>query len=128
MTPSQSSSTALQVSSPGREGTAAQRALEQARQAGPFEDAADVVRRADLPRKALVTLAEAGALVEHSTCGPCYGGHLGVLGDEETCISSSNRNFKGRMGSPLSHVWLGSPATVAASALAGEIADPREYL
>ena len=76
----------------------------------------------------LDTLAEAGALVEHSTCGPCYGGHLGVLGDRETCISSSNRNFKGRMGSPLAHVWLGSPATVAASALAGEIADPREYL
>ncbi len=76
----------------------------------------------------LDTLAEAGALVEHSTCGPCYGGHLGVLGDRETCISSSNRNFKGRMGSPLAHGWLGSPATVAASALAGELADPREYL
>ncbi len=76
----------------------------------------------------LETLADAGALVEHSTCGPCYGGHLGVLGDGETCISSSNRNFKGRMGSPLSHVWLASPATVAASALAGEIVDPRDYL
>ncbi len=76
----------------------------------------------------LETLADAGALVEHSTCGPCYGGHLGVLGDGETCISSSNRNFKGRMGSPLSHVWLASPATVAASALAGEIVDPRAYL
>ncbi|MBT6275643.1 MAG: 3-isopropylmalate dehydratase large subunit [Chromatiales bacterium] len=76
----------------------------------------------------LETLADAGALVEHSTCGPCYGGHLGVLGDEETCISTSNRNFKGRMGSPLSHVWLASPATVAASALAGEIVDPRDYL
>ena len=76
----------------------------------------------------LETLLEAGALVEHSTCGPCYGGHLGILGDGETCISSSNRNFKGRMGSPLSHVWLASPATVAASALAGEIVDPREFL
>jgi 3-isopropylmalate/(R)-2-methylmalate dehydratase large subunit len=76
----------------------------------------------------LETLVEAGALVEHSTCGPCYGGHLGILGDGETCISSSNRNFKGRMGSPLSHVWLASPATVAASAIAGEIVDPREYL
>ena len=76
----------------------------------------------------LETLLNAGALVEHSTCGPCYGGHLGVLGAGETCISSSNRNFKGRMGSPLSHVWLASPATVAASALAGEIVDPREFL
>ncbi len=76
----------------------------------------------------LETLVNAGALVEHSTCGPCYGGHLGILGDGETCISSSNRNFTGRMGSPLAHVWLASPATVAASALAGEIVDPREYL
>lgn len=76
----------------------------------------------------LETLHAAGALVEHSTCGPCYGGHLGVLGDGETCISSSNRNFKGRMGSPTSNVWLASPATVAASAIAGEIVDPREFL
>ncbi len=76
----------------------------------------------------LETLFNAGALVEHSTCGPCYGGHLGILGDGETCISSSNRNFTGRMGSPLSHVWLASPATVAASALAGKIVDPRNYL
>tara|TARA_B100001142_G_scaffold149283_1_gene150186 strand:+ start:351 stop:1598 length:1248 start_codon:yes stop_codon:yes gene_type:complete len=76
----------------------------------------------------LETLVDAGALVEHSTCGPCYGGHLGILGDGETCISTSNRNFTGRMGSPLSHVWLASPATVAASAIAGEIVDPREYL
>lgn len=76
----------------------------------------------------LEILADAGALVEHSTCGPCYGGHMGVLGDHEVCISSSNRNFQGRMGSPLAKVWLASPATVAASAIAGEIVDPRQYL
>src|SRR5262249_8751038 len=76
----------------------------------------------------LTTLFDAGALVEHSTCGPCYGGHLGVLGDGEVCISSSNRNYPGRMGSPRSSVYLASPATVAASAIAGEIVDPRAYL
>lgn len=76
----------------------------------------------------LEILADAGCVVEHSTCGPCYGGHLGVLGDGEVCISSSNRNFQGRMGSPLAQVYLASPAVVAASAIAGEIADPREFL
>jgi len=76
----------------------------------------------------LEILSDAGCVVEHSTCGPCYGGHLGVLGDGEVCISSSNRNFQGRMGSPLSQVYLASPAVVAASAIAGEIADPREFL
>jgi 3-isopropylmalate/(R)-2-methylmalate dehydratase large subunit len=76
----------------------------------------------------LEILADAGALVEHSTCGPCYGGHLGLLGDHEVCISSSNRNFPGRMGSPLALSYLASPATVAAAAVAGEIVDPREFL
>jgi 3-isopropylmalate/(R)-2-methylmalate dehydratase large subunit len=76
----------------------------------------------------LEILADAGALVEHSTCGPCYGGHLGVLGDYDVCISSSNRNFQGRMGSPLAMSYLASPASVAAAAVAGEIVDPREFL
>jgi 3-isopropylmalate/(R)-2-methylmalate dehydratase large subunit len=76
----------------------------------------------------LEVLADAGCLVEHSTCGPCFGGHLGVLGDGEVCISSSNRNFQGRMGSSTAQVYLASPATVAASAIAGQIVDPREFL
>ena len=70
----------------------------------------------------------AGAIVTHSTCGACIGGHLGVLGPDETCISSTNRNFVGRMGDPSSEVFLASPATVTASALNGKITDPREVL
>jgi 3-isopropylmalate/(R)-2-methylmalate dehydratase large subunit len=75
----------------------------------------------------ITTLIESGAIVTNSTCGACLGGSMGLLGDGEVCISSSTRNFKSRMGSPSSQVWLGSPAVVAASAIKGEIADPREY-
>lgn len=72
-------------------------------------------------------LVKSGAVVTNSTCGACFGGSMGLLGDGETCISASTRNFRGRMGSPTSHIFLGSPAVVAASALKGEIADPREF-
>lgn len=74
------------------------------------------------------TLLEAGAVVTNSTCGACYGGHMGVLGRGEVCITSSTRNFKGRMGSPDAEIYIGSSATVAASALAGRISDPTPYL
>ncbi|MGQ0798368.1 MAG: 3-isopropylmalate dehydratase large subunit [Methanobacteriota archaeon] len=68
---------------------------------------------------------EAGATFTSSTCGPCFGGHLGVLAPREVCISSTNRNYPGRMGSPEAQVYLASPYTVAAAAIHGEIVDPR---
>jgi 3-isopropylmalate/(R)-2-methylmalate dehydratase large subunit len=71
-------------------------------------------------------LSDAGATFITSGCGPCVGSHLGVPGDGEVVISSTNRNFQGRMGNPKAQVYLGSPAVVAASALAGEIVEPEE--
>jgi 3-isopropylmalate/(R)-2-methylmalate dehydratase large subunit len=70
---------------------------------------------------------EAGATVSVPTCGACLGGHMGILAAGERCISSTNRNFTGRMGSPESEVYLASPATVAASAIAGKIVNPNAY-
>lgn len=73
-------------------------------------------------------LAEAGAIILAPTCGVCVGLHSGMLAAGETCISSSNRNFIGRMGSKESNIYLGSPMTVAASAITGTITDPRDIL
>jgi homoaconitase/3-isopropylmalate dehydratase large subunit len=74
----------------------------------------------------LADLSAAGAIVEGPGCGPCFGGHLGLLAAGERCLGTHNRNFRGRMGSPEAEIYLGSPATAAVSALAGAIADPRE--
>jgi 3-isopropylmalate/(R)-2-methylmalate dehydratase large subunit len=75
----------------------------------------------------LETLVEAGVMVCHPHCGPCTG-NMGVLGRGEVCITATSRNFKGRLGSPEASIYLGSPATVAASAMTGHITDPREVL
>ncbi len=74
------------------------------------------------------TFIEAGALVTTPGCGACDGVHLGILGDGEVCLATQPRNFKGRMGNPNSFIYLGNPAVAAATALNGEISDPREVM
>ena len=74
----------------------------------------------------LEIFTDAGAMVCGSACGPCLGGHIGLLAADEVCVSTSNRNFIGRMGSTQASVYLASPATVAASAVTGKITDPRK--
>ncbi len=85
----------------------------------------EVYRRA-LRAGILEALAEAGALICNPSCGPCFGGHIGILADGEVGLATSNRNFRGRQGSPDARVYLASPYVAAASALRGAITDPRE--
>ena len=72
----------------------------------------------------LKTFIEAGAVVSTPTCGPCLGGHMGILAEGERAVATTNRNFVGRMGHPGSEVYLAGPAVAAASAVAGKLADP----
>jgi 3-isopropylmalate/(R)-2-methylmalate dehydratase large subunit len=83
----------------------------------------------DALREGLIeAFIEAGAVVSTPTCGPCLGGHMGVLAAGERAISTTNRNFRGRMGHPDSEVYLAGPAVAAASAVAGHISTPEAVL
>lgn len=76
-------------------------------------------------REGLIEIfSEAGAAVSAATCGPCLGGYMGVLGPGERCLSTSNRNYRGRMGDPTAEVWLSNPAVAAATAVTGRISHP----
>ena len=79
-----------------------------------------------LERGYIAEFMRAGAVVMNAGCGPCLGIHEGALGDGEVALSTTNRNFKGRMGNPKSEVYLCSPVVAAASAVAGMIVDPRK--
>jgi 3-isopropylmalate/(R)-2-methylmalate dehydratase large subunit len=84
------------------------------------------VYREALDEGIVADLVDAGAIVSNPSCAACFGGHIGILAPGERGVTTSNRNFKGRQGSPMAEVYLSSPAVAAASALTGYISDPRE--
>ena len=86
----------------------------------------DVEARQALREGLIEVFIEAEAAVSTPTCGPCLGGHMGILAKGERALSTTNRNFVGRMGSPESFVYLSSPAVAAASAIAGRIISPED--
>ena len=90
--------------------------------------ATDSVWKRCLDEGLIEIFIRAGAVVSTPTCGPCLGGYMGILADGERCVSTTNRNFVGRMGSPKSEVYLANPAVAAASAVAGKIASPEEII
>ena len=86
------------------------------------------VLRGALEEGILGALLDFGATVTTPGCGACVGVHGGILGDGESCLATTNRNFKGRMGNPEGFIYLASPATAAATAINGKISDPREMV
>ena len=76
----------------------------------------------------IFTFIEAGAVVSTPTCGPCLGGYMGILAEGERCVSTTNRNFVGRMGHVDSEIYLASPAVAAASVITGKISGPEEVM
>jgi 3-isopropylmalate/(R)-2-methylmalate dehydratase large subunit len=90
--------------------------------------ASDQIYKQAMHEGILEILADAGCLISTSTCGPCLGGHMGILAEGEVAVSTSNRNFTGRMGHPNSEVYLAGPAVAAASAVLGKIAHPDEVV
>lgn len=90
--------------------------------------ATPLIEREALRAGYLETFLEAGAVLNPPSCGPCLGGHLGILAEGEVALATTNRNFTGRMGHPKSQVYLSNPAVAAASAVTGHITHPAEVV